>query len=212
MQGLTRRALGLAGMGAALAGCDAGRPAGAAGSRAALLGAGPMGDPGKLRLKQVASVDLRNQGDAFSWSVSEMAWSPDGSRLVAVNGLGNFLNVIDTSSWRVLVRFRIMSVDGQRPFGFASGGRDLIASKRVDPGGTENPPAFSVFEPDTGRVLRESQLLPVFLPALNGRPNDLSLQQRREGQQLTVSPDGRFVFLMFSGVVAGTRRRFAYHL
>ena len=195
MQGLTRRALGLAGMGAALTGCDPGH------GRA---------DPGKLRLKQVASVDLRHQGDQFSWSVSEIAWSPDGSRLVAVNGLGNFLNVIDTSSWRLLVRFRIMSVDGQRPFGFAAGGRDLIASKRVDPGGTENPPAFSVFEADTGRILRESQLLPVFLPALSGRPNDLSLQQRREAQDLAVSPDGRFVFLTFQGGVAATRRRFSY--
>lgn len=194
MQGLTRRTLALAGMGAALAGCDQGY------GRA---------DPGRLRLKEVASVDLRHQGDQFSWSVSEMAWSPDGSRLVAVNGLGNFLNVIDTSTWRLLVRFRIMSVHGQRPFGFAAGGRDLIASKRVDPGGTENPPAFSVFEADTGRILRESQLLPVFLPALSGRPNDLSLQQRRGDQHLAVSPDGRFVFLTFSSAFP-PRRTFSY--
>jgi WD40 repeat protein len=197
-------------MSAALVGGDLGHPAGAAGLRTSQRGGRGMGDPGRLRLKQVASVDLRHQGDQFSWSVSEMAWSPDGSRLVAVNGLGNFLNVIDTSTWRLLVRFRIMSVDGQRPFGFAAGGRDLIASKRVDPGGTENPPAFSVFEADTGRILRESQLLPVFLPALSGRPNDLSLQQRREAQDLAVSPDGRFVFLTFQGGVAATRRRFSY--
>jgi WD40 repeat protein len=38
----------------------------------------------------------------------------------------------------------------------------------------------------------------------------LSLQQRRQDQDLAVSPDGRFVFLTFWGAVAGRRRAFSY--
>jgi WD40 repeat protein len=116
---------------------------------------------------------------------------------VAVNGLGNFLNVIDASTWRLLVRFRIMSADRRRTFGFSASGRELIASKRVEPGSDENPPAFSVFEMDTGRIVRESQLLPISIPELQGKPKELALQQRRGDQKLSVSPDGRFVFLSF---------------
>jgi hypothetical protein len=98
MASLTRRGFGLAGMGAALASGGAVRPARASWLGNLLQGGRGMTDPGSVRLKQIASVDLRSQGDAFSWSVSSMAWSPDGSRLVAVNGLGNFLNVIDTAT------------------------------------------------------------------------------------------------------------------
>jgi WD40 repeat protein len=139
-----------------------------------------------------------------------MAWSPDGSRLVAVNGLGNFLNVIDTATWRLLVRFRIMSAIGDRAFGFSASGRELIASKRVNPGSSENPPAFSVFEMDTGRIVRNSQLLPISIPELQGKPNDLMLQQHRNDQDLAVSPDGRFVFMSLGARVSGTYRKFAY--
>jgi WD40 repeat protein len=130
--------------------------------------------------------------------------------LVAVNGLGNFLNVIDTATWRLLVRFRIMSAIGSRAFGFSASGRELIASKRVNPGSNENPPAFSVFEIDTGRIVRDSQLLPISIPELQGTPNDFALQQRRNDQDLAVSPDGRFVFMRFGARVSGSYRLFAY--
>ena len=210
MESLTRRGIGLAGMGAALATAGAVRPAGASWLGNLLQGGRGMTDSGGVRLKQIASVDLRSQGDAFSWSVSTMAWSLDGSRLVAVNGLGNFLNVIDTATWRFLVRFRIMSAIGSRAFGFSASGRELIASKRVDPGSNENPPAFSAFEMDTGRIVRNSQLLPISIPELQGKPNDFTLQQRRNDQDLAVSPDGRFVFMRFGARVSGSYRLFAY--
>jgi WD40 repeat protein len=210
MENLTRRGFGLAGMGAALASAGAARPARASWLGNLLPGGRGMTDSGGVRLKQIASVDLRSQGDGFSWSVSSMAWSPDGSRLVAVNGLGNFLNVIDTATWRLLVRFRIMSAIGDRAFGFSASGRELIASKRVDPGSNENPPAFSVFEMDTGRIARNSQLLPISIPELQGKPNDFTLQQRRNDQGLAVSPDGRFVFMRFGARVSGSHRIFAY--
>jgi len=197
MASLTRRGFGLAGMGAALASAGAVRPAGASSLLNPLTSPRGTTYPGRVRLKQVASVDLRSQGDAFSWHVSTMAWSSDGTRLVAVNGLGNFLNVIDTATWRLLVRFRIMSSDHRRCFGFSSEGKELIASKRVEPGSDENPPAFSVFEMNTGRIVREAQLLPISIPELQGKPKELALQQRRGDQKLSVSPDGRFVFLSF---------------
>jgi WD40 repeat protein len=212
MESLTRRGLGLAGIGA-LASAGEVRPAGASNLLNSLTSPRGTIDAGRVRLKQVASVDLRGQGDESSWFVFSMAWSPDGSRLVAANGLGNFLNIIDTASWRPLARFRAMEVNGPRAFGFTAGGRELIASKRVDPGSSENPPAFSVFEVNTGRLIRESEVLPVFLPDILGRPKDLFLQQRRSDQSLTVSPDGRYVVLAFWAIgVSGnrTRRSFAF--
>jgi len=210
MENVTRRGFGVAGMGAALASAGAVRPAGASWLGNLLPGGRGMTESGGVRLKQIASVDLRGQGDEFSWSVSSMAWSPDGTRLVAVNGLGNFLNVIDTATWRLLVRFRIMSSDERRCFGFSAEGKELIASKRVDPGSNENPPAFSVFETDTGRVVRESQLLPVSIPELHGKPDDMTLQQRRTDQKLAVSPDGRHVFIDFRGGTSRSTRWFNY--
>ena len=209
MESLTRRGFGLAGMGA-LASAGTARPARASWLGNLLPGGRGMTESGGVRLKQIASIDLRGQGNEFSWFVSTMAWSPDGSRLVAVNGLGNFLNVIDTATWRLLVRFRIMSSDERRCFGFSAEGRELIASKRVDPGINENPPAFSVFETDTGRVVRESQLLPVSIPELHGKPDDMTLQQRRTDQKLAVSPDGRYVFIDFRGGTSRTTRWFNY--
>jgi WD40 repeat protein len=210
MESLTRRGFGLAGVGAALASAGAVRPAGASSLLNPLTSPRGTTYPGRVRLKQVASVDLRGQGDAFSWHVSTMAWSSDGTRLVAVNGLGNFLNVIDTATWRLLERFRIMSSDHRRCFGFSSEGKELMASKRVDPGSSENPPAFSVFEMDTGRIVRESQLLPISIPNLYGKPDDITLQQRRSDQKLTVSPDGGYVFINLSARISGTTRWFNY--
>ena len=209
MQSLTRRGVGLAGMGA-LVSAGVVRPAGASSLLDPL--ASPRGTtyPGRVRLKQVASVDLRGQGDGFSWSVSTMAWSPDGSRLVAVNGLGNFLNVIDTATWRLLVRFRIMPGSQRRQFGFADGGQRIIASKRVTPGSKENPPAFSIFETDTGKILQESKQLPIFIPEFYGTPDDLTLQQQRNTQLLSVSPDGRYVFMNLSARISGITRWFNY--
>lgn len=210
MAGLTRRGFGLAGMGAALASAGAVRPAGASNLLNPLTSPRGTASSGGVRLKQVASVDLRSQGDGFSWSVSTMAWSPDGSRLVAVNGLGNFLNVIDTATWRLLVRFRIMPGSQRRQFGFADGGRRVIASKRVTPGSKENPPAFSIFETDTGKILQESKQLPIFIPEFYGTPDDLTLQQQRNTQLLSVSPDGRYVFINLSARISGTTRWFNY--
>jgi len=209
MERLTRRTFGLAGMGA-LAGAGAVRPAGASSLLDPLTSPRGTTYPGRVRLKQVASIDLRGQGNEFSWSVSTMAWSPDGSRLVAVNGLGNFLNVIDTATWRLLVRFRIMPGSQRQQFGFADGGRRVIASKRVTPGSKENPPAFSIFETDTGRILQESKQLPIFIPEFYGIPDDLTLQQQRNTQLLSVSPDGRYVFINLSARISGTTRWFNY--
>jgi len=153
MASLTRRGFGLAGMGA-LASAGAVRPAGASWLGNLLPGGRGMTESGGVRLKQIASVDLRGQGDGFSWFVSTMAWSPDGSRLVAVNGLGNFLNVIDTATWRLLVRFRIMSAIGDRAFGFSASGRELIASKRVNRKNSSRLTAFAHF--DSG-IARQAQ-------------------------------------------------------
>ena len=209
MESLTRRGFGFAGMGA-LASAGAVRPAGASGLLDPLTSLRGTTYPDRVRLKQIASVDLRGQGDEFSWSVSTMAWSPDGSRLVAVNGLGNFLNVIDTATWRLLVRFRIMPGAHTRQFGFAANGKQLIASKWVAPGSKENPPTFSVFETDTGKVIRESEGLPIFIPNFYGKTDDFSLQQRRSDQLLSVSPDGRYVFINLSARISGTTRWFNY--
>jgi len=103
-----------------------------------------------------------------------------------------------------------MSSDERRYFGFSAEGKELIASKRVDPGNNENPPAFSVFETDTGRVVRESQLLPVSIPELHGKPDDMTLQQRRTDQKLAVSPDGHYVFIDFRGGTSRTTRWINY--
>ena len=210
MESLTRRGLGLAGMGAALASASTVRPAGASSLLNPLTNPRGTTYPGRVRLKQIASVDFRKEENQFAWDVSTMAWSPDGSRLIAESGDGNFLNVIDTASWKLLTRFRIMQARRARLFGFAAGGQELIASRHILSGSTENPPAFSVFETDTGKLLRESDLLPMFLPELLGRPQDLFLQQRRSVQSLTVSPDSRYVFLSFSaiGVRGNTTHRF----
>ena len=199
MASLTRRGFGLAGMGA-LASAGAVRPAGASNLLNPLTSPRGTASSGGVRLKQIASVDFRKEENAFAWHVSSMAWSPDGSRLVAESGDGSFLNVIDTASWQLLTRFRVMQARGARLFGFAAGGRELIASRHISSGSTENPPAFSAFETDTGKLLRESDLLPVFLPELLGRPQDLFLQQRRSDQSLAVSPDGNYVFLSFPAI------------
>jgi WD40 repeat protein len=63
---------------------------------------------------------------------------------------------------------------------------------------------------DTGRIVRDSQLLPISIPELQGKPNDFTLQQRRNDQDLAVSPDGRFVFMSLGARVSGTYRKFAY--
>ena len=210
MESLTRRGLGLASMGAALASAGAVRPAGASWLGNLLPGGRSMTEAGGVRLRQIASVDLRGRDNDFAWHVSSMAWSPDGKRLVAESAIGNFLNVFDTASWQLLARFRVMQARTERLFGFSEDGRELIASRHVPPDSSENPPAFSVFETDTGRLLRESDLLPVFLPDILERPQDLFLQQRRSAQSLTVSPDGRYVFISFwaTGIRGNTTRRF----
>lgn len=210
MESLTRRAFGVAGMGAALASAGAVHPAGASNLLNPLTSPRGTTYPGRVRLKQIASVDLRDRDNDFAWHVSSMAWSPDGNRLVAESADGTFLNVFDTASWQLLTRFRVMQTRAEKILGFSEGGRELITSRHIPPGSSENPPAFSVFETDTGRLLRESDLLPVFLPDILARPQDLFLQQRRSAQSLTVSPDGRYVFISFwaTGIRGNTTRRF----
>lgn len=80
MESLTRRGFGLAGMGAALASAGAARPARASWLGNLLPGGRGMTESGGVRLKQIASVDLPDTHDRL---VDAMAWSPDGSRLVA---------------------------------------------------------------------------------------------------------------------------------
>ena len=184
MASLTRRGFGLAGMGAALASAGAGR-AQASGS----AGFHGMSDPGRVRLKQIASIDMPRSHE----HVMSMSWSPDGSRLVAVSGA---LNVFDMTTLRLRARFPVMGEQWTRLFGFSADGKELIASRSIPLDSNENnPPAFSVFETDTGRILRESEVLPVFLPDILGRPGDFFLQRRRGTQSLTVSPDGRYVII-----------------
>jgi WD40 repeat protein len=184
MESLTRRGFGFAGMGAALASAGAGR-AQASGS----AGFHGMSDAGRVRLKQIASIDMPRSHE----HVMSMSWSPDGSRLVAVSGA---LNIFDMTTLRLRARFPVMGEQWTRLFGFSADGKELIASRSIPLDSNENnPPAFSVFETDTGRILRESEVLPVFLPDILGRPGDFFLQRRRGTQSLTVSPDGRYVII-----------------
>lgn len=189
MESLTRRAFGVAGIGAALASAGAGR-AQASGS----AGFHGMSDAGRVRLKQIASIDMPRSHE----HVMSISWSPDGSRLVADSSV---LNVFDMTTMRFRARFPIMEAQWPRRFGFSADGKELIASKALPRRSTENntaennPPAFSVFETDTGRIVRESDVLPVFLPDILGRPDDFSLQRQRVMQSLTVSPDGRYVII-----------------
>ena len=207
MASLTRREFGLAGMGAALASAGAGR-AQASGS----AGFHGMSDPGRVRLKQIASIDMPRSHE----HVMSMSWSPDGSRLVADSSV---LNVFDMTTMRFRARFPIMEAQWPRRFGFSADGKELIASKALPRRSTENntaennPPAFSVFETDTGRIVRESDVLPVFLPDVLGRPDDFSLQRQRVMQSLTVSPDGRYVIItLMAGPIPGglPGRHFAF--
>ena len=69
---LTRRGVGLAGMGA-LASAGAVRPAGASWLGNLFPGGRGMTESGGVRLKQIASVDLRSQGNAF-FHFSKTAW------------------------------------------------------------------------------------------------------------------------------------------
>ena len=210
MTSLTRRGFVLAGMGAALASAGAVRPAGASSLLDPLADPRPTSDPGTVRLKQISIFALDGPPDyPLSSRVTSMAWSPDGRRLVVLN-LGGVLSVIDTDSWRLVARFRIMSVSASRAFGFSANGRELIASKWVEPESRENPPAFSVFEMDTGRVVRESQPFPILVPQVGDSPNDYRLRQLRPDQQLVVSPDGRFVFIAFGATVSGSVRVHGY--
>ena len=201
MRSLTRRAFGLAGMGA-LASAGAGR-AQASGS----AGFHGMSDAGRVRLKQIASIDMPRSHE----HVMSMSWSPDGSRLVAVSGA---LNVFDMTTLRLRARFPVMGEQWTRLFGFSADGKELIASRSIPLDSNENnPPAFSVFETDTGRILRESEVLPVFLPDILGRPGDFFLQRRRGTQSLTVSPDGRYVIItLMAGPIPGglPGRHFAF--
>jgi WD40 repeat protein len=201
MASLTRRGFGLAGMGAL--GSAGAVPAKASG----FAGFHGMSDPGRVRLKQIASIDMPRSHE----HVMSMSWSPDGSRLVAVSGA---LNVFDMNTLRLRARFPVMGEQWTRLFGFSADGKELIASRSIPLDSNENnPPAFSVFEADTGRILRESEVLPVFLPDILGRPGDFFLQRRRGTQSLTVSPDGRYVIItLMAGPIPGglPGRHFAF--
>jgi WD40 repeat protein len=55
-----------------------------------------------------------------------------------------------------------------------------------------------------------SQVLPISIPELHGKPDDMTLQQRRADQNLTVSPDGRHVFINFRAGTSRSTRWFNY--
>ena len=196
MQSLTRRGVGLAGMGA-LAGAGAVRPAGASWLGNLLQGGRGMTESGGVRLKQIASIDLPDTHDQLA---REMAWSPDGSRLVVATSV---LNVFDTDTWKLRARFRALTANSGKIFGFSADGRELVASRAV-----ETP--FSVFETDTGRVVRDSDPFPISIPDILGQSEPRVLWQMRDEQSLTVSPDGRYVvlFLVVSGSRSTVRRPF----
>ena len=153
MASLTRRAFGLAGMGA-LAGAGAVRPVGASWLGNLLPGGRGMTESGGVRLKQIASVDVPEA----EW-VRSMAWSPDGSRLVAASYR---LNVFDPATWNLPSRFRVLVPNPGKIFGFSADGREVVASRAV-----ETP--FSVFETDTGRVVRDSDPFPISIPDALGQ-------------------------------------------
>jgi len=196
MASLTRRGFGLAGMGA-LGSAGAVRPAGASWLGNLLQGGRGMTESGGVRLKQIASVDLPDTHDRL---VDAMAWSPDGSRLVAATSV---LNVFDTDTWKLRARFRALTANSGKIFGFSADGRELVASRAV-----ETP--FSVFETDTGRVVRDSDPFPISIPDILGQSEPRVLWQMRDEQSLTVSPDGRYVvlFLVVSGSRSTVRRPF----
>ncbi|MCA3365409.1 MAG: hypothetical protein INF79_07310 [Roseomonas sp.] len=197
MASLTRREFGLAGMGAALASAGAVRPAGASWLGNLLPGGRGMTESGGVRLKQIASVDLPDTHDQFA---REMAWSPDGSRLVVATSV---LNIFETATWKLRARFRALTANSGKIFGFSADGRELVASRAV-----ETP--FSVFETDTGRVVRDSDPFPISIPDILGQSEPRVLWQMRDEQSLTVSPDGRYVvlFLVVSGSRSTVRRPF----
>jgi WD40 repeat protein len=101
------------------------------------------------------------------------------------------------------VRFRVLVTNPGKIFGFAADGREVVASRTV-----EAP--FSVFETDTGRVLRDSDPFPISIPDVLGHSEPRVLWQMRDQQSLTVSPDGRFVvlFLVVSSSRSTVRRPF----
>jgi hypothetical protein len=125
MASLTRRGLGLAGIGAlASAGVMTAKASGFAGFHG-------MSDPGRVRLKQIASIDMPRSHE----HVMSMSWSPDGSRLVADSSV---LNVFDMTTMRFRARFPIMEAQWPRRFGFSADGKELIASKALPRRSTEN--------------------------------------------------------------------------
>jgi WD40 repeat protein len=196
MESLTRRGFGLASMGA-LASAGAVRPAGASWLGNLLQGGRGMTDSGGVRLKQIASVDVPEA----EW-VRSMAWSPDGSRLVAASYR---LNVFDTATWNLRARFRVLVPNPGKIFGFSADGREVVASRT-------NETPFSVFETDTGKVVRDSDPFPISIADILGQssiPDTLGqselrrLWQVRDQQSLTVSPDGHYVIIILN--VGGSR-------
>lgn len=197
MENLTRRGFGLAGMGAALASAGTARPARASWLGNLLPGGRGMTESGGVRLKQIASVDVPEA----EW-VRSMAWSPDGSRLVAASYR---LNVFDTATWNLRARFRVLVPNPGKIFGFSADGREVVASRAV-----ETP--FSVFETDTGKVLRDSDPFPISIadilgqssiPDILGQSELRRLWQVRDQQSLTVSPDGHYIIIILN--VGGSR-------
>ena len=178
MASLTRRGFGLAGMGAALGSAGAGRA-----QASGFAGFHGMSDPGRVRLKQIASIDMPNGG--WVWS---MAWSPDGSRLAAVSDL---LNVFDTTTWKLRARFPVNKAVSGKIFGFSADGGELVAT-------WSSQKAFSVFETDTGRLIRDSDPLPISIAEILGRSEPRVVWQVRNAQSLTLSPDGRYVIIILS--------------
>ncbi|MFM7607622.1 MAG: WD40 repeat domain-containing protein, partial [Alphaproteobacteria bacterium] len=84
---------------------------------------------------------------------------------------------------------RALTANSGKIFGFSADGRELVASRAV-----ETP--FSVFETDTGRVVRDSDPFPISIADILGQSGPRVLWQMRDQQSLTVSPDGRYVIII----------------
>jgi WD40 repeat protein len=157
----------------------------------------PAAGPGQLRLERVARLNVAP-------NATDMAWSPDGSRLaVAVEG-GSRVAIFDTASWRLVTKIARAGNYWKPTLGFAANGRELVTRL----GGAwvplelreerNNPFAFGVFDTETGHLLRDARW-----------PEGFPYGNASQGlNRICVSPDGRYVVV--SGSVA--RRGHFLHL
>jgi WD40 repeat protein len=198
---LARRAA-LGGVGAAvLAGPSPGqaqsRPAGGGMSGGGATPALVPSAPGSLRLELVARLDQVT-------SATDMAWSPDGSRLAVVNGawFSTRVLIFDTTSWRLVTTILRGNDYGKPTLGFAANGRELVTGLAGLSVPLEyrdyrnNPFVFGVFDTETGQLLRRARW-----------PEGFSFGETTTTRLIRVSPDGRYAV-----VTGGIRRERFLHL